>query len=77
MMSTDAKASFQFTEEMKGYVTFGSTNYEDGYKDGQESDTYVMFHLTIKTDDVDEFVASPAHEAGSSAKNHGDATASV
>ncbi len=56
-------AGVQFTEEMKGYVTFGSTNYDDGHKAGRASDTYMMFRLTIKTDDVDAFVASPTHEA--------------
>jgi cholesterol oxidase len=55
--------SLQFTEEMKGFVTFGQTNYEDGYNQGKRDGVALMFHLTIQTDDVDRFLASPAHEA--------------
>jgi hypothetical protein len=49
----------KFTEEMKGRVDFGETDYERGY----EGDTRLMFHLTIGTDDIDSFVADPRHEA--------------
>ena len=63
MSDQNQAASVKFTERMKGYVTFGQTNYEDGYKDGKQSDTYFMFELTIGTDDVDAFIASEAHEA--------------
>jgi cholesterol oxidase len=63
MSQSDQKASVQFTEEMKGYVTFGATNLEDGFKDGKAADTFFMFHLTIKTDDAHAFVENPEHEA--------------
>jgi cholesterol oxidase len=53
----------QFTEEMKGYVTFGMTNFEDGYKSGREAGTFFMFHLTIRTEDIDAFVAASDHPA--------------
>ncbi len=55
--------SFQFTEEMKGFITFEETSYEDGAKQGEKDDNRIMFHLTIKTDDIDSFVKLPAHEA--------------
>ncbi len=56
-------ASVSFTEEMKGYLTFGTTNFEDGYREGKKSDTYFMFHLTIRTDDIDRFASSAEQEA--------------
>jgi hypothetical protein len=61
---TDARTSLWFTEEMKGFVTFGETDYQKGQEEGKKSGTALMFHLTIKTDDVDEFVINPRHECG-------------
>jgi cholesterol oxidase len=55
--------TLEFTEDMKGFVAFGQTNYEEGYKEGKEADTYLRFHLTIKTDDLDRFLRAPEHEA--------------
>jgi len=54
---------FQFTEDMKGYATFGQTSFEDGYTDGEASSNSLMFHLTLKTDDMDRFLSVPEHEA--------------
>jgi len=51
----------EFTEEMKGHLTKGETDYARGAKDARRSP--LMFHLTIKVDDVDRFVTSPEHEA--------------
>lgn len=70
--STSTKISFQFTEEMKGYLAKGENSYEDGYKAGKNSDGYFMFHLTIKTDDLDTFLASPAHQAQATGYVQGD-----
>ena len=53
----------RFTEEMKGYVTFGETDYDAGLREGRESNTSIMFHLTIEVDGVRRFVADPEHEA--------------
>jgi len=50
-----------FTEEMKGFVTLGATDFEAGEKQGRADGNACMFHLTITTDDVDRFVADPAH----------------
>lgn len=52
----------EFTEEMKGYVTFGELNYERGFRKGKQNGTFFLFHLTIQTDDVDRFIADPTHE---------------
>ncbi len=61
-MNTE-KISFQFTEDMKGFVTFGQSNYQDGFEQGKKAGTALGFHLTIITDDIDKFVESAEHEA--------------
>lgn len=63
MDATRNAISFQFTEDMKGFVTFGATNYQDGYEQGKQADTALMFHLTIRTDDLDRLLDTPEHEA--------------
>jgi cholesterol oxidase len=56
--------SVEFTEEMKGYVSFdGETDYDSGFRKGRRSHTDLMFHLTITAQDMDRFVADPTHEA--------------
>jgi hypothetical protein len=57
------RTSVRFTEEMKGYVTFGESDYERGAREGRKSGTYLMFHLTIDVDDLDRFAADPRREA--------------
>jgi cholesterol oxidase len=52
-----------FTEEMKGYVTFGERDYDRGYRAGKAAGTALMFHLTIATDDVERFIADARHTA--------------
>jgi cholesterol oxidase len=58
-----APAAVSFTEEMKGFVAFGETDYEEGFRAGRESGTALMFHLTITADDIDAFIADPQREA--------------
>jgi hypothetical protein len=53
----------EFTEEMKGYVTPGESDYDRGFETGRERDNFLMVHLTIKIDDVDHFVSDQRHEA--------------
>ncbi len=55
--------SLSFTEEMKGYVTFGESDYDRGYRAGKKAGSAFMFHLTITTDDIDRFIADPGHTA--------------
>ncbi|MEA2298934.1 MAG: cholesterol oxidase [Solirubrobacteraceae bacterium] len=57
----EGAASIAFTEEMKGYVTFGETDYDRGFRTGKKAGTGFMFHLTIKADDVERFIADPRH----------------
>jgi predicted patatin/cPLA2 family phospholipase len=53
----------RFTEEMKGYVSLGETDYDAGFREGRENGTFLMFHLTIEVDGVGQFVAEPEREA--------------
>ncbi|MEA2264700.1 MAG: cholesterol oxidase [Solirubrobacteraceae bacterium] len=53
--------SLSFTEEMKGYVTFGESDFDRGYRTGKKAGTAFMFHLTITADDVEGFIADPKH----------------
>ncbi len=53
----------RFTEEMKGYITLGETDYDAGLREGRKSNTSIMFRLTIEVDGVRRFVANPEHEA--------------
>jgi hypothetical protein len=53
----------RFTEEMKGYITFGENDYERGAKEGRKSGTRLIFHLTIEVDDLARFAADSRREA--------------
>ena len=52
----------EFTEEMKGWVAFGETDYKRGAEQGERDGTFLMFHLTITAPDVERFVKDPMHE---------------
>jgi predicted acylesterase/phospholipase RssA len=58
----EARTKVSFTEEMKGFMTFGEMDFEHGAKLGKESGTSVMFHLTITVDGVNRFVTDPDHD---------------
>ncbi len=57
-----ALTSLRFTEEMKGFVTFGELDHERDLDEGKRRKTSLMFHLTIRIDDVEAFVSDPMHE---------------
>ena len=59
-----SQTSIAFTEEMKGYITFGETDYDRGFRQGKQDDNFFMFHLTITAEDVTRFVSDRHHEAG-------------
>lgn len=59
----DAHTELRFTEEMKGFVAFGETAPEVGFRRGQEQGTDLMFHLTIDVQGVNRFVTRPDHQA--------------
>lgn len=55
--------SVRFTEEMKGHVSFGERDHDRGAREGHESDTRLMFHLTIGVEDLDLFAADARRAA--------------
>lgn len=55
-------SDIDFTEEMKGWVTLGATDFTEGAEQGKRDGTFLMFHLTITAPDVARFVADPMHE---------------
>jgi cholesterol oxidase len=55
--------ALSFTEEMKGYLTFGELDFDRGFRAGKRTETRFMFHLTITTDDLDRFISDPQHTA--------------
>jgi len=57
-----AHTRLSFTEEMKGFVSFGEVDYDRGFRRGQADDTSIMFHLTISVDGVNRFVTRPEHD---------------
>jgi cholesterol oxidase len=52
-----------FTERMIGAFTFGETDYRAGYGAGPGDGSYLMFRLTIATDDVYAFIGDRTHLA--------------
>ena len=54
--------SVRFTEQMKGYLSLGSTDPLTGWREGRLLGHRFMFELTIEVPDVETFVASGDHE---------------
>jgi cholesterol oxidase len=61
--ATGTRTAVSFTEEMKGFVTFGEDDFDRGFRAGRQSRTDLMFHLTITADDVERFISDPDHLA--------------
>ncbi len=60
---TSGPTSVRFTEEMRGHVSFGESDHERGAREGRETGTRLMFHLTIEVDDLDRFAADARRTA--------------
>jgi cholesterol oxidase len=58
----EGATSLSFTEQMKGYLALGVSDYQQGKADGRSLGQRLMFELTITAPDVEQFVADPAHE---------------
>jgi len=56
--------SLSFTEEMKGFFAFDEIDPVKAAAVGRTRDDRFMFHLTITADDVDTFVTTAEHVAG-------------
>jgi len=59
----DPLTRLRFTEEMKGYVSFGEDDYRKAYEQGRRQKNRFMFHLTIDVRGMNRFVLDPEHEA--------------
>ncbi|MCC7297554.1 MAG: GMC family oxidoreductase N-terminal domain-containing protein [Bacteroidia bacterium] len=55
----------EFTEKMGGFFAKGITdnNYQEGYNLGETENNNIDFVLTIRSEDVDDFVSNPNHIA--------------
>lgn len=60
---SEGPTSVRFTEEMKGYVSFGELDHGRGAREGRESSTRLTFHLDIQVGDLDRFAADDRREA--------------
>ncbi|HEY9420348.1 MAG TPA: patatin-like phospholipase family protein [Thermoanaerobaculia bacterium] len=58
-----AATSLQFTEDMKGYVALGETDFQRGFDAGRGQGTFLHCHLTIQVDGVNRFITHPDHQA--------------
>jgi predicted patatin/cPLA2 family phospholipase len=57
-----AQTKLSFTEEMKGYFTFGEVDHQNGARLGKASGNSIMLHLTISVNGVNRFVTDPQHD---------------
>jgi predicted patatin/cPLA2 family phospholipase len=57
------RTRLRFTEEMKGYIEFGETDFQRGSSAGWESGNFLAVRLTIDINGMSRFVQDPDHEA--------------
>lgn len=55
--------SLEFSEVMRGFVTVGESDYDKGFRAGNAAGTSLQVYLTINTDDINDFICFPQHEA--------------
>lgn len=60
---TGGRYRLSFTEEMKGFFTFGEADYRAGFDRGRTQRCALGFRLTIDIDDTYAFIADPVHLA--------------
>ena len=58
-----AQTSLRFTEEVKGYVGFGATDYDEGYRQGRADKSLMEAQMTVRVDGVNRFITTPEHRA--------------
>lgn len=56
------ETTLSFTEEMKGFMTSGETDYQKGFEQGKSDKNLIMFHLKITVNGVNRFVTRPEHD---------------
>ncbi len=60
--ASESPATVEFTEKMRGFITFGEDDYDKGFRQGKKAKTKCMFHVTVHMEDIERFIAEPAHE---------------
>lgn len=65
--------TLRFTEEMKGWFSYGEREFQRGRDRGRTEGSSLMFHLTISVDDVHRFIADAEHTAAASGWIESDA----
>jgi cholesterol oxidase len=60
--ASEHPANLEFTEKMRGFITFGEDDYDKGFRQGKKSETKCMFHVTVHMQDVERFIADPQHQ---------------
>ncbi len=60
--TTRTKTSLQFTEQMKGFAAAGETRPQEGHTTGKKAGTKLDVKLTIRMQDVDDFITNPLHQ---------------
>jgi cholesterol oxidase len=60
--ASEHPANVQFTEKMRGFITFGEEDYDKGFRQGKKAKTACMFHVTVLMEDIERFIKDPAHE---------------
>lgn len=61
-LPAEGGGAVEFTEEMKGWVTLGETDPDEGARRARALGHALMFHLTITAAGLDDFVADAGHE---------------
>jgi len=60
--ASEKPASVEFTEKMRGFITFGEDDYDKGFRKGKKAKTACMFHVTVLMEDIERFVKEPEHQ---------------
>jgi cholesterol oxidase len=63
----------RFTEEMRGWFSYGEREFQRGRDRGRAEGSALMFHLTISVADVDRFIDDADHTAEASGWIESDA----
>jgi cholesterol oxidase len=58
-----SKIGIQFTEKMAGFFSTKADSYESGAEQGKAQGSAFDFILTIASDDLDDMISNPQHEA--------------
>ncbi len=60
--ASEHPANLEFTEKMRGFITFGEDDYDRGFRQGKKAKTKCMFHVTVHMQDIERFMKDPQHE---------------